>query len=318
VDYWGIGMLAVGIGALQVVLDKGQEEDWFAAHWIAALAVVSAVALLVFVIYELRLRHPIVHLRVLKERTYAAGVLMMTVVGFVLYGSMVLLPIFLQTLLGYPAIDAGIAMAPRGLGSFFAMPLVGMILMRFDPRKLLVCGLGGAALTLLQLSRLNLNAGYWDIFWPQLFQGMSMALLFVPLTTVTMDPIPKEEMGNATSVFNLMRNIGGSMGIAAATTFLERRQQVHINVLGSHVDAYSPAARQMLESARAALMARGADAATASRQAYAAVFGTVQRQAAMLAFNETFHVLALLFLAAMLLLLFMKKPAHYGGGAPAH
>jgi DHA2 family multidrug resistance protein len=318
VDYWGIGMLAVGIGALQVVLDKGQEEDWFSAHWIAALAVVSAVVLLIFLIYELRVRHPIVHLRVLKDRTYGAGVLMMTVVGFVLYGSMVLLPIFLQTLLGYPAIEAGIAMAPRGLGSFIAMPLVGMILMRFDPRKLLVLGLGGAAFTLFQLSRINLNAGYWDIFWPQVFQGMSMALVFVPLTTVTMDPIPKEQMGNATSIFNLMRNIGGSMGIAAATTFLERRQQVHINVLGSHVDAYSPAARQMLEGTRATLMARGVDGATATKQAYAAAFGMVQRQAAMLAFNETFHVLALLFLAAMLLLLIMKKPAHYGGGAAAH
>jgi DHA2 family multidrug resistance protein len=318
VDYWGIGMLAVGIGALQVVLDKGQEEDWFAAHWIAALAAVSAVSLLVFLIYELRARHPIVHLRVLKDRTYASGVLMMTVVGFVLYGSMVLLPIFLQTLLGYPAIEAGIAMAPRGLGSFVAMPLVGMFLMRFDPRKVLVFGLGGAAFTLFQLSRINLNAGYWDIFWPQVFQGMSMALVFVPLTTVTMDQIPKEQMGNATSIFNLMRNIGGSMGIAAATTFLERRQQVQINVLGSHVDAYSPAARQMLSGARAALMARGVDGATATKQAYAAMFGTVQRQAAMLAFNETFHVLALLFLAAMLLLLFMKKPAHYGSGPPTH
>jgi DHA2 family multidrug resistance protein len=182
----------------------------------------------------------------------------------------------------------------------------------------LVFGLGGAAFTLFQLSRINLNAGYWDIFWPQVFQGMSMALVFVPLTTVTMDQIPKEQMGNATSIFNLMRNIGGSMGIAAATTFLERRQQVQINVLGSHVDAYSPAARQMLSGARAALMARGVDGATATKQAYAAMFGTVQRQAAMLAFNETFHVLALLFLAAMLLLLFMKKPAHYGSGPPTH
>ena len=122
-DYWGIGMLAVGIGALQVVLDKGQEEDWFAAHWITALTVVSAVGILAFLIRELRVQHPVVQLRVLKNRTYAAGVLMMTVVGFVLYGSMALLPIFLQTLLGYPAIDAGIAMAPRGLGSFFAMPI---------------------------------------------------------------------------------------------------------------------------------------------------------------------------------------------------
>ncbi|MGO9095762.1 MAG: DHA2 family efflux MFS transporter permease subunit [Bryobacteraceae bacterium] len=318
VDYWGIGLLAVGIGTLQVVLDKGQEEDWFAAHWITALTVVSAVGILAFMIRELRVQHPIVHLRVLKNRTYAAGVLMMTIVGFVLYGSMVLLPIFLQTLLGYPAIDAGIAMAPRGLGSFFAMPIVGMFLIRFDPRKLLVVGLSGGAFTLYQLSRINLNAGYWDIFWPQLFQGMSMALLFVPLTTTSMDPIPKEEMGNATSIFNLMRNIGGSMGIAAATTFLARRQQAHINVLGSHVDVYNPAARQMLQGARAAMLAHGADPATATRQAYAALYGSVQQQAAMLSFNETFHVMALLFLAVIPLLLVMKKPRHHRAGPPAH
>ena len=153
-------------------------------------------------------------------------------VGFVLYGSLVVLPILLQTLLGYPAIDAGIAMAPRGLGSFLTMPLVGIILSRFDPRKLLGLGLIGAAYTLFTLSRLNLNAGYWDFFWPQFFQGVSLSLLFVPLTTVTMDQIPKEETGNATSLFNLMRNIGGSMGIAAATTMISRRGQFYTNRLG--------------------------------------------------------------------------------------
>jgi len=209
-------------------------------------------------------------------------------------------------------------MAPRGLGSFFAMPIVGMFLIRFDPRKLLVVGLTGGAFTLYQLSRINLNAGYWDIFWPQLFQGMAMALLFVPLTTTSMDPIPKEEMGNATSIFNLMRNIGGSMGIAAATTFLARRQQAHINVLGSHVDVYNPAVRQMFQGARAAMLAHGADPATATQQAYAALFGSVQQQAAMLSFNETFHVMALLFLAVIPLLLVMKKPRHHRAGPPAH
>jgi DHA2 family multidrug resistance protein len=231
---------------------------------------------------------------------------------------MVLLPIFLQTLLGYPALQAGIAMAPRGLGSFIAMPLVGAIMARFDPRKLLSLGVIGSSFTLLQLSWLNLNAGYWDIFWPQFFQGMAMALLFVPLTTASMDPIPKEQMGTATSIFNLMRNIGGSMGIAASTTFLERSTQKNINVLGAHVNPYNPQTRQMLENMRAALMARGADAATATRQAYGALWGMVQQQASMLAFSHTFWLLAILFLAALPLLLFMRRPTHRGGGMPAH
>ena len=149
-----------------------------------------------------------------KARSYAVGVFLMTVVGFVLYGSLVLLPIMLQTLLGYPSLQAGIAMAPRGIGSFFMMPLTGMMTGRFDARKLLTIGLVIGGGTLLWLSLLNLQAGYWDIFWPQLVQGAGLSLLFVPLTTVSMDPIPREKMGNATSLFNLMRNIGGSIGIA--------------------------------------------------------------------------------------------------------
>src|SRR5207249_8139191 len=138
------------------------------------------------IVYELRTEHPVVDLRVFKARTYAAGVFLMTVVGFVLFGSMVLLPIMLQTLLGYPPLQAGIGMAPRGLGSFLMMPLTGWMTGRFDPRKLLTIGLIVGGTTLFWLSELNLQAGYWDIFWPQLFQGMGMSMMFVPLTTVVM------------------------------------------------------------------------------------------------------------------------------------
>ncbi len=318
VDYWGIGLLAVGIGALQVVLDKGQEEDWFASDMIRILTAVCVLCVSALIIWELTTKHPIVNLRVLKVRTYATGVFLMTILGFVLYGSLVLLPIFLQTLLGYPALEAGIAMAPRGLGSFIAMPLVGALIGRFDPRKMLAFGIFGASFTLLQLSWLNLSAGYWDIFWPQFWQGIGMSLLFVPLTTVTMDPIAKEEMGNATSIFNLMRNIGGSMGIAAATTFLERRQQVHIQDLGLNVNPFNMQAQQTLNGIKQALMARGMDAVTAGKQAYGAVFGMVQQQASMLSFNETFHVLAILFLCMLPLLLLMRRPRHRGPGIAAH
>jgi DHA2 family multidrug resistance protein len=318
VDYWGIGMLAVGIGALQVLLDKGQEDDWFGSNFIRTLAVIAAVGLISLIIWELRTAHPIVNLRTLKNRTYSTGVFLMTMLGFVLYGSLVLLPILLQTLLGYPALQAGIAMAPRGLGSFITMPIVGAILVRFDARKMLTLGVIGASFTLIQLSWLNLNAGYWDIFWPQFLQGVALSLLFVPLTTVTMDPIPNEQMGNATSIFNLMRNIGGSTGIAAATTFLERRTQFQINVLGAHVTPYSETARQALVGARNALMAAGADPVTATQQAYGAVYGTVVRQASMLAFLETFRMLGLIFLALLPLLLLMRRPTQRRGGGPMH
>jgi len=318
VDYWGIGLLAVGIGALQVLLDRGQEDDWFESRRIVVLAIVTAVCLTAFVLWELYTRTPVVHLRVFKERTYAAGVFLMTVLGFVLYGSLLLLPIFLQTLLGYPALDAGMAMAPRGLGSFLMMPLVGTVLGRFDPRKLLAVGLAGASWTLYALGRLNLDAGYWDIFWPQFIQGASLALLFVPLTTATMDPIPKEEMGNATSMFNLMRNIGGSVGIAAVTTYLARREQFHVNRLGAHVHASDPQTRMMVRGLRGAFMARGADAHMALQRAFAAVWGMVQRHAAMAAFIDTFLALAVVFLMVLPMLLLMKKPRHYSRGGGMH
>jgi DHA2 family multidrug resistance protein len=318
IDFWGIGFLALGIGALQIVLDRGQEKDWFSSRWITNLAVVASVGLLLFVIRELRARHPVVHLRVFKVRTYSTGVFLMTVLGFGLYGSLVLLPILLQTLMGYTALEAGVAMFPRGLGSFLAMPIVGLIMSRLDPRKLLAFGLSGAALSLLQLSWLNLHAGYWDIFWPQLLQGVALSLLFVPLTTLTMDPIAKEEMGNATSIFNLMRNIGGSMGIAIGTTLLARDTQRFINVLGTHVSSYSPTTQTMQGQLQTLFMERGADATTALQQANAALFNMVQRQASVLAFLRTFQTLGIIFLVVLPFLFLIKRPTHRASGIPAH
>ena len=180
VDYWGIGMLVVWIGALQVVLDKGQQEDWFASSLIRWLAVISIVFLIGFLIRQLTARDPVVHLGVFRDRTYASGVVLMTIVGLVLYGSLVLLPIWLQTLLGYPSFRAGIALAPRGMGSMIAMPLVGVALSRLDARRLLSVGIIGGAFTLYQFSKLNLNAGYWDFFWPQFLQGILLRCCLCP------------------------------------------------------------------------------------------------------------------------------------------
>jgi DHA2 family multidrug resistance protein len=318
IDYWGIGMLAVGIGALQLLLDKGQEDDWFSSSLITFLAVAAFVMLVAFVARELRAEHPVVDLRVLKVRTYTVGVFLMTVLGFVLYGSLVLLPLLLQTLLGYPSLQAGIALAPRGMGSFISMPIVGMLIGRVDARKILATGLAVGSLTLFWLGSLNMSLGYWDIFWPQFIQGVSLGLLFVPLTTITMDPIPRENMGNATSIFNLMRNMGGSMGIAAATTLLTRHRQEHTSTLASHIDAYSPQVRGLLEQMRGAFMARGADATTATERARAALFGMVERQAMMLSFTDIFRWLALMFVAMLPLLFLMRSPRGRGGMSAAH
>ncbi len=218
-----MGFLALGFGFLQMVLDTGQRKDWFGSNQIRLWAALCVIGLVGMVIRELTAKHPIVDLRVLKDRTFAAGTLVMTMLGFVLYASLMLLPIYLQTLLGYPALQSGLALSPRGIGALLMTPISGQLTNRMDPRKLLFVGVVTGGFTMFSLSHLNLNAGYWDIFWPQIIQGAAMAFLFVPLMATSMSGIAKEKMGNATSIYNLMRNIGGSFGIATMTTFLARR-----------------------------------------------------------------------------------------------
>jgi MFS transporter, DHA2 family, multidrug resistance protein len=303
---------------LQLLLDKGQEEDWFASHFMTVLAITSTVALVVFLVHEWTAEEPVVDLRVFKIRTYSTGVFLMTTLGFVLYGSLVLLPILLQTLLGYPSLQAGIAMAPRGLGSFIGMPVIGLLIGRVDARKMVAAGLFVGGLTLLWLGQVNLQAGYWDFFWPQFVQGLALSMLFVPLTTISMDPIPRERMGNATSLFNLMRNIGGSIGIAITGTMLARQQQVHYAMLGTNVDVYSPTSQSMLQKLRAGFLASGSDPVTASERALAAMSGLVHRQAAIVTFVEIFRLLGIMFLLLIPLVMLMKRPTGRSGPAAAH
>jgi DHA2 family multidrug resistance protein len=318
VDKWGIGMLAVGVGALQFVLDKGQQEDWFSSNMIVSLTVISAIMLALFIVHELRTPNPVLNLRVFKERTYTAGVFLMTTLGFILYGGLVLLPLFLQTVLGYPAIQAGIAVAPRGLGSFIAMPVVGFLTAKVDPRKLLIVGLLGGSFALFALGSLNLEVGYWDIFWPQFFQGMALGLVFVPLTTVSMSLIRREEMGNATSLFNFMRNMGGSVGIASVATILSRNAQAQYNILGSHVTAYDPGVRLFMDQIRGRFIARGFDFSSATQATYVAMSGMVQRQALMVSFVQLFRMLAVVFALLIPLVFLMRRPKVTGPPTMGH
>jgi DHA2 family multidrug resistance protein len=318
IDYWGMGLLVVGIGALQYVLDKGQQEDWFASTLIATLAVVAAIGLIALIIRELNTEHPIVDLFVFKDRSFATGVFLMTVLGFVLYGSLVLLPIMLQSLLGYSAVDAGEAMAPRGIGSLIMMPIVGALTAKVDARKLLIAGLVIGGVTMIWLGELNLNAGYWDIFWPQFLQGGGMALLFVPLTTVSMATIAPQRMGNATSLFNLMRNIGGSIGIALTGTYLQRHRQVVSSTLGEHINVYEPVSRSMIEQITNGLIAAGSDAVTATQRAYVILEGMLFRQASMVTFVTIFRVMGIVFLLMIPLVFLMKRPKRGGAPVAAH
>lgn len=318
IDYWGIGLLALWVGTLQLALDLGQQRDWFSSPLIAGLVITAVFALIAFLVREWTADEPVIDLRVFKLRTYATGVFLMTTLGFVLYGSLVLLPIMLQTLLGYPSLEAGIAMAPRGMGSFIGMPVVGLLVGKTDARRLVAAGLFVGAVTLFWLGQLSLDAGYWDIFFPQFVQGIGLSLIFVPLTTIAMDPIPRERMGNATSLFSLMRNLGGSVGIAVTGTLLARKQHAFAAVLGEHVTPYSEVARRTFENLRGSLLASGVDPVTATQKAYATMAGLIQRQAAMVSFVELFRLLGAVFLVLLPLVLLMRRPSGGKGPASAH
>jgi DHA2 family multidrug resistance protein len=206
-------------------------------------------------------------------------------------------------------------MAPRGVGSLLLMPIVGILTGKLDPRKMLVVGLMIGGGTLWWLGELNLNAGFWDFLWPQFLQGAGMALLFVPLTTVSMASIERDRMGYATSLFNLMRNIGGSVGIAITNTILQRQRQVTATQLGENINLFDETTRTMFEQMRAGFMAAGADAFTATQRAYAALHGMVLREASMVSFVMLFRLLGVIFLALIPLVAIMSRPK--AGAAPA-
>ena len=313
VDLWGIGFLALGIGSLQVLLDTGQRKDWFSSHYIQFFTVLCVFGIAALIVRELTTDYPVVDLRVLKNRSFAAGVFLISMLGFVLYASLVLLPLYLQTLMGYPAYNSGLALSPRGVGALLFTPLAGHLTTKTDPRRLLVIGLVLGSITMFQLSGLNLYAGFWDIFWAQVLQGVALSFLFIPLMALSMSKIQPEKMGNATSIFNLMRNIGGSVGIAIMTTFLARRTQVHQNQLVANVTRGSLPTTHLLRGMQANFYAHGTDAVTAARKSLAAIYGLVQQHASMLAFVEAFWLMAVVFLLMipLLPLLQYSKP-----GAP--
>jgi DHA2 family multidrug resistance protein len=318
IDYWGIGLLTVGMGCLQIMLDKGQEEDWFSSHFIVVLAVFAVVGLGGLIIRELKATHPVIDLSVFKYRSYAVGTFLMTIVGFVLYGSTVLLPLLMQELLGYTATHAGVTNLPRGMASFLFMPVVGILVGKVDSRKLLAAGLLATAGAMFALSFFNLQVGFWNFWWPLMLQGAGLGLIFVPLTTVTNDPVPRERMGNATSIFNLMRNVGASVGISSVETLQFRHMQTHINYLSQHVNTANLQTQQALAGLRQTFMSRGADPVTATRQAHGALWGALQQQASILSYNDVFRFLGWMFILMLPLLLLMTKPKGGKGPTIAH
>ncbi len=314
VDAIGLGMLAVGMGSLQIMLDKGQEEDWFGSRFITTLCVLSIVFLTAFVVRELRTPEPLVRFHLLRHASFSAGVFLAWVLGFVLYGSLVLLPLFMQTLLGWTAETAGFWTSPRGIGTALLMPVVGYLLGRnLDGRPMLAFGLVITSVAFFGYSTMSLQSGTWDIFWHQINQGVGMAFVFVPLTTLTMDPISRQDTGYATSLYSVMRNIGSSVGISFVTTWLARRSQYHQTILIARVNPYNEQFRSLQRQAAGLFLRRGSDPVTAGNQAMAVIYRLVQQQAMLLSFVEAFRVMAFLFLACTVLILFMRRGGNKDG-----
>jgi DHA2 family multidrug resistance protein len=307
-DYWGVGLLIVGVGALQIVLDKGQRDDWFSSAFITRLAIIAAIGFIALIYRELKAKHPFVDLSLFKERNYASGVTIFFFYRFVLYGSLVLLPLYLQTLMGYDATLAGEVLAWGGISALIMMPIVGRLCSLMDNRILVVIGLLINAVAAYYMSQYNTQISYFAATWPRVLQGVGLALTFVPLIALTMSRVSQEKMGNATGIFNLLRNLGGSFGIAVATTLLARREQFHQSRLVEHVTALSLPLQNWVRRAGGMFSSR-IDSAHLwqAPQVLAGVYHEVVRQAQMLSFCDDYWFFTLLFLV-LLPLVFIMRP----------
>lgn len=310
IDYLGMCLLAIGIAALQVVFDKGQEDDWFGSHFIVIMAVIAAVGLVSFIVWELYATNAVVHFRLFRYRTFTTGTGLAMLLFFALYGSIVLLPLFMQELLDFPALTAGIWNSPRGLATMALMPIAGYLIgRRWDMRALLSAGLVVSAIGAYMFSYLNLHAGPWNFFWPQMVMGAGLSFMFVPLATITVDPIPQEEMGYATSLIALARNLGAGIGISAFTAFVARREQLHQLRLAASMGQQRQISSQALTGVQGLLQRAGRDSVSAAHQAVGLIYQELLRASSALSYLDGFRVMAVLLLAAVPLVWIMKKPS---------
>jgi DHA2 family multidrug resistance protein len=317
IDYIGLGFVALGLGTLQVVLDKGQRDDWFESHFIVILSLISVLSLIFVIIWEWRHKDPIIDLHLFRDRTFGISNLLMFMLGFALLGSTLLLPLFMQTMLGYTAQQSGFALMPGGFVIMLLLPLVGFLLSRYTPRWLLLFGLMVLSASLFNMTRFDLEIDFRTAAAARVLQAVGMAFLFVPINTAAYAFLPREKNNAASGLMNLARNIGGSVGISVVTTMLDRRSQVHLTDLSSHLSQSNPALQSMIQGASRAMQAHGASAAGATRQAYALIQGTVERQASMLAYIDCFWFLGVAIMA-MIPMVFLMKKSKPGGGMAVH
>jgi DHA2 family multidrug resistance protein len=312
IDYVGLSLIAVGLGALELVLDKGQEEDWFASHGIAAFATISAVALLAFVLWEWRHPHPVVDVRMFRNRSFAAANAMMLVLGIALFGTTVLLPQYVQVWMGWSAQQAGEALSPGGLVVIALLPLVGRLVSKVDARWLIAFGFAVLSASLFHMVHtLYPGIDFRTAILMRMYQSVGLAFLFVPINTIAYAGQPPEKSNAVSGIVNLSRNMGGDIGIAFVTTLIARRSQFHQARLAEGITAGSPTLLGRLATAAQALQHAGSTSADAARQATGALYRTLTQQAQTLAYLDALWVLSW-FTLAMVPLVFVTRRVRGG------
>ena len=306
IDWWGLVLMIVGFACLQLVLDRGEREEWFDSSTIVVLTVLAAAALGAFLIRELTTSEPILDLTVFTDRNFAIGALLISIIGFGMFSSMLLVAVFTQKLLGYDAWTSGLVLAPSGIGNIFSLFASGIVT-RVDQRAMLAFGCLLNAVSLYMMTSLTLGMDYWALALPRFLQGFALGFIFVPLSTLTLATIRRDKLVNATAAYNMLRNIGGSVGIALITTLLAQRSQFHQVTLGSHITAWDPETRARLLEWASHFARQGSDAFTAESRAVAMLYRETIAQAQLLAYADDFWVLTLLFAVIPLFLPLMRR-----------
>ena len=313
-DSIGLVALTLWLGCQEIFLDKGQEDDWLSSRFIRTMAVLAVTGFVVFVWRELKAENPMVDLRLFKVRAFAVGTVLIFIMCFLTYSVGLLTPQFLQLLLGYSSIAAGIATSPLGLGAGVSMVLVAIAVRKIDSRVVLVFGFLLFAFAAYRLSTNTLGIGPWTVFWPQMLAGASIGFLFIPANLIGTKPLRRDQIGSATGTMNLLRNVGGSVGISWVSTMLVRRSQVQQTMLGEHLTAGNLTMMQSLAGMRGYFSSQCASFGNGMAQALGAIYRMQQQQAYLLAFRDVFQALVLISLAAIVLVFVLRETKNGRGG----
>lgn len=317
-DWWGIISMAIGLGSLQVVLEEGSRKDWFSSDLIVRLSIISIIFLSLFFWIELTRKRPFINLRLLTRRNFGLASIVNVSLGVGLYGSVYILPLYLGQIQQYNSMQIGEVIMWAGVPQLFIVPIVPKLMQRVDMRLMIGIGVSLFAVSCFMNAYMTHDYGINELRWSQLVRAMGQPLIMVPLSTIATAGMEKQEAGSASGLFNMMRNLGGSMGIAALATLVTRREQFHSNQIGDSVSLYNPETQARLNQMTQYFVSRGSDLSVAQDQAIAAISNIVRREAYVMAFNDCFYFVGIALLLSGIAVIFFKKVKSAGGGGMVH